>query len=131
MRGTRSFLKFTMLLKINCLIFSKMRAAIFMDCGIHAREWVSTAFCLYAIDRLLLPASKTQKCFNQSLLKINHLFLDKDVTDRFDFYIMPVANPGCYVYPWNSNRYQISKPGLQNLSNIQNFFRMWRKNRRP
>ena len=27
--------------------------AIFIDCGIHAREWVSPAFCLYTIDRLV------------------------------------------------------------------------------
>ena len=27
--------------------------AIFIDCGIHAREWVNPAFCLYTIDRLV------------------------------------------------------------------------------
>ncbi len=64
-----------------------------MDCGIHAREWVSPAFCLYVLDRLLDRGS-------QSLL------------NRFDFYVMPVANPDGYVYTWAGNR-------------------MWRKNRRP
>ena len=28
-----------------------------IDCGIHAREWVSPAFCLYLIDQLLNESS--------------------------------------------------------------------------
>jgi len=29
------------------------KPAIFLECGIHAREWVSPATCLYAIDELI------------------------------------------------------------------------------
>ena len=53
------------------------KPAIFMDCGIHAREWVSPAFCLFALDQLVEE---------QALL------------DQFDFYIVPVANPDGYVF---------------------------------
>ena len=73
------------MLEQQLIIFSKKRAAIFIDCGIHAREWVSPAFCLYAIDRLLDPA-------------------ESDMTDKFDFYIMPTTNPDGYVYTWGKNR---------------------------
>jgi murein tripeptide amidase MpaA len=66
---------------------SQKRAAIFIDCGIHAREWISPAFCLYAIDRLLDPS-------------------ESEMTDKFDFYIVPVTNPDGYAYTWAGNRFE-------------------------
>ena len=56
-----------------------------MDCGIHAREWISPAFCLYAIDRLVERE-------REKLLQ------------NYDFYIIPVANPDGYEYSWTGNR---------------------------
>ena len=50
-----------------------------MDCGIHAREWVSPAFCLHAIRMLLKDGSF-------------------GLLNKFDFNIIPVANPDGYVY---------------------------------
>ena len=61
------------------------KPAIFMDCGIHAREWVSPAFCLYALDKLLDGASN-------------------GLLQQYDLYIIPVANPDGYVYTWDGNR---------------------------
>jgi len=40
-------------ISLNPTQTSSDKPAILMDCGIHAREWVSPAFCLYAIDRLV------------------------------------------------------------------------------
>ena len=57
------------------------RPAIFMDCGIHAREWVSPAFCIYTLDRLVEQGSS-------GLLR------------HFDVYLIPVANPDGYAYTW-------------------------------
>lgn len=54
-----------------------------MDCGIHAREWVSPAFCLYALDRLVEEGPS-------------------GILQQFDFYIIPVANPDGYAYTWQS-----------------------------
>ena len=51
---------------------SARKPAILLDCGIHAREWVSPTFCLYAIDRLVETGA---------------------MLDTFDFYLIPVANP--------------------------------------
>ena len=29
------------------------RAGVVIDCGVHAREWVSPSFCMYALEQLL------------------------------------------------------------------------------
>ncbi|KAH7981132.1 hypothetical protein HPB49_021874 [Dermacentor silvarum] len=66
------------------------RPAIWIDSGIHAREWISTASALYIIDRLL-------KNYNDS----------DDVTklvDTFDWYIFPVINADGYKYTWTTHR---------------------------
>ena len=68
-------------------------AGIWLDCGIHAREWVSPAFCVYTVKKL------AEQGVNGPL-------------GKFDFYIVPVANPDGYKYSWETNR-------------------MWRKNRSP
>ena len=65
---------------------------MFLDCGIHAREWVSPAFCLYVIDRLLDPSESA-------------------MTEKFDYYLMPNANPDGYVYTWGKNRFGFYKGG--------------------
>lgn len=75
--------------------------AIFMDCGIHAREWVSPSFCLYTIDRLIKEGW-------YGLLYY------------FDVYLIPVANPDGYAYTWT---------GSTALEKHMN--RFWRKNRNP
>ncbi|OWF55234.1 carboxypeptidase B-like [Mizuhopecten yessoensis] len=66
--------------------------SIFVDCGIHAREWVTPAFCLYLIEKLMEG--------------------DNKVLDMYDWLIIPVANPDGYAYShqgesqrmWRKNR---------------------------
>ncbi|XP_051846484.1 carboxypeptidase B2 [Antechinus flavipes] len=64
--------------------------AIWIDCGIHAREWVSPAFCLWFIGYA------TQ--FYGKQAKITKLL------DHLDFYVMPVLNVDGYDYTWKTNR---------------------------
>ena len=64
-----------------------LRPAILMDCGVHAREWVSVSFCLHSIQQLTAQ---------NGLLK------------RFDFHIIPVANPDGYVYSHTTGRKTIN-----------------------
>ena len=61
------------------------RPAFFMDCGIHAREWVSPAFCIYTLDRLVEEGSS-------------------GLLNDFDIYLIPVANPDGYAYTWTGSR---------------------------
>ncbi|KAL4715047.1 hypothetical protein ACJJTC_003198 [Scirpophaga incertulas] len=54
---------------------------IFIDAGIHAREWVAPAMALYIIQRLI----------SQSEARLNEL-------DGVDWYILPVVNPDGYEF---------------------------------
>uniref|UniRef100_A0A8D0HB70 Carboxypeptidase B2 n=1 Tax=Sphenodon punctatus TaxID=8508 RepID=A0A8D0HB70_SPHPU len=64
--------------------------AIWIDCGIHAREWIAPAFCLWFLGHA------TQ-------------FLERDTVmarllQHLDFYVMPVMNVDGYEYTWTTNR---------------------------
>ncbi|NXM08301.1 CBPB2 Carboxypeptidase, partial [Tyrannus savana] len=70
----------------------KSKSAIWIDCGIHAREWISPAFCLWFIGHAIHVRER-----------------DPTMTmllEHFDFYVMPVMNVDGYEYTWShpSNR---------------------------
>ncbi|XP_071380683.1 carboxypeptidase B2-like [Centroberyx affinis] len=77
------------------------KKAIWMDCGIHAREWISPAFCLWFVQHYLKNYKQDQN--------ITHLL------DNMDVYVLPVMNPDGYKYTW--------------LHTLTSRNRMWRKNR--
>jgi len=62
------------------------KQAIFLECGIHAREWISTAACLYMINKLLTDPQ------NENLLT------------KFEFIVVPTLNTDGYVYTWEVDR---------------------------
>lgn len=62
------------------------KKAIWMDCGIHAREWISPAFCQYFVKEIL-RTYKTDTKVNEMLKNL-------------DFYITPVLNMDGYIYTW-------------------------------
>ncbi|KAM5333191.1 mast cell carboxypeptidase A [Glossophaga mutica] len=66
------------------------RKAIFMDCGIHAREWISPAFCQWFVYQ----ATKTYGR-NKIMTKL---------LDRMNFYVLPVFNIDGYIWSWKKNR---------------------------
>ena len=80
--------------------------AIFIDCGIHAREWVSPAFCLYTLDRLV----------DEGWWGLLYYF---------DVYMIPVANPDGYAYTWTTTNSTFHTPWGH-----KSIHRLWRKNRR-
>lgn len=78
------------------------KAGIWIDGGIHAREWVSPATVLYIIDQLV-----TKYDVN---LQIRRL------VDDMDWFIVPLLNPDGYEYTRSSTNPEV---------------RLWRKNRSP
>ncbi|XP_044731558.1 carboxypeptidase B-like [Chrysoperla carnea] len=64
------------------------KPAIFVDGGIHAREWISPATVLYIINQLVENYSE-----NSAL------------TDNIDWYIIPVINPDGYEYTHTKSRF--------------------------
>ncbi|XP_021231482.1 carboxypeptidase B2 [Numida meleagris] len=68
------------------------KSAIWIDCGIHAREWISPAFCLWFIGHAIHLRERDQ--------------IMTELLENFDFYVMPVMNVDGYEYTWSkpSNR---------------------------
>ncbi|XP_053709371.1 carboxypeptidase O [Synchiropus splendidus] len=66
------------------------KKAIWMDCGIHAREWISPAFCQYFVNQILQSYQTNTKI--EEMLK------------NMDFYVTPVLNIDGYIYTWSTNR---------------------------
>ncbi|XP_070314534.1 carboxypeptidase O [Odocoileus virginianus] len=63
---------------------------IWMDCGIHAREWIAPAFCQWFVKEILQNYKDNQRI--RRLLK------------NLDFYVLPVLNIDGYIYTWTSDR---------------------------
>ncbi|NWS68141.1 CBPB1 Carboxypeptidase, partial [Crotophaga sulcirostris] len=66
------------------------KKAIFMDCGFHAREWISPAFCQWFVKE----AVETYGRGGVMTTLLNSL----------DFYVLPVVKGGGYVYTWTKTR---------------------------
>ncbi|KAK6051482.1 zinc carboxypeptidase [Cooperia oncophora] len=77
---------------------NEFKPAIFVDAGIHAREWIAPAVALYMIKR------HNSQLFSWSL---GCTGTDPTITrsvDKFDWYIVPEANPDGYEYSRISDR---------------------------
>ncbi|KAM6900213.1 carboxypeptidase B isoform 2-T2 [Xenentodon cancila] len=66
------------------------KPAIFMDCGIHAREWISPAFCQWFVKEALSTYGSDSQM--TSLL------------DQMDVFVLPVFNIDGYEYTHTTNR---------------------------
>uniref|UniRef100_A0A3B4VH45 Carboxypeptidase B2 (plasma) n=1 Tax=Seriola dumerili TaxID=41447 RepID=A0A3B4VH45_SERDU len=66
------------------------KKAIWIDCGIHAREWISPAFCLWFVQYSLSFYKQNQEITN--------------ILDNMDVYVLPVMNPDGYKFTWTTNR---------------------------
>ncbi|XP_053169054.1 mast cell carboxypeptidase A-like isoform X2 [Hemicordylus capensis] len=64
--------------------------AIFIDCGVHAREWISPAFCQWFLKEATRTYGKNQNMTN--------------MLDNLNFYILPLANVDGYIWSWTQDR---------------------------
>ncbi|XP_077481064.1 carboxypeptidase B [Stigmatopora argus] len=69
---------------------SSTKPAIFMDCGIHAREWISPAFCQWFVQEALSTYGKDSQMTN--------------LLNQMDVYVLPVFNIDGYDYTHKRNR---------------------------
>ncbi|NWU07936.1 CBPB1 Carboxypeptidase, partial [Cephalopterus ornatus] len=66
------------------------KKAIFMDCGFHAREWISPAFCQWFVKEAVETYGKDT--------------VMTTLLDKLDFYVLPVLNIDGYIYTWTNDR---------------------------
>ncbi|XP_061398246.1 zinc carboxypeptidase A 1-like [Musca vetustissima] len=64
------------------------KPGIFVEAGIHAREWIAPATATYLINQLL----------NSNIQSV------RNIADNYDWYIFPHANPDGYVYTHTTDR---------------------------
>ncbi|XP_075385180.1 carboxypeptidase O [Tenrec ecaudatus] len=69
---------------------SQPKKMIWMDCGIHAREWIAPAFCQWFVKEIL----QNYKDSSRISRLLRHL----------DLYVLPVLNIDGYVYTWTTDR---------------------------
>ncbi|KAL7865497.1 hypothetical protein SRHO_G00107440 [Serrasalmus rhombeus] len=70
-----------------CSDFSgRQKKAVWMDCGIHAREWIAPAFCQWFVKEILQTYRTDEKM--------------KQMVQNLDFYVTPVLNIDGYIYTW-------------------------------
>ncbi|XP_010155995.1 PREDICTED: carboxypeptidase B isoform X2 [Eurypyga helias] len=68
----------------------KVSKAIFMDCGFHAREWISPAFCQWFVKEAVETYGKDT--------------VMTTLLNTLDFYVLPIVNIDGYVYTWTNDR---------------------------
>jgi len=72
-------------------IGGKVKPWIYMQCGIHAREWVTQPVCEYVINTLL-DGYNNKNADATSILNF------------FNFAVVTTVNPDGYVYTWQTDR---------------------------
>jgi hypothetical protein len=73
---------------------SSGKPVIFLEAGIHSREWVAHTTVLWIATKLL-------QGYNEMLPQVSHLAYENTMLDTFEFIIVPSVNVDGYVYTWS------------------------------
>ncbi|KAI2668453.1 Carboxypeptidase B2 [Labeo rohita] len=68
----------------------EVKRAMWIDCGIHAREWIAPAFCMWFV--------------NYAIAFYNQNTEITEILNNMDVYILTVMNPDGYKYTWTTDR---------------------------
>ncbi|XP_063286159.1 carboxypeptidase O-like [Pelobates fuscus] len=63
---------------------------VWMDCGIHAREWIAPAFCQWFVKEIVQNHENDPKI--------------RKILQNIDLYVLPVFNIDGYIYSWTHER---------------------------
>ena len=77
------------------------KKVIWVDGGLHAREWISPAVCLQLIERLIATAAEANSPLND-----------------FDFFVLPLANPDGYAYSWSAPERRLWRKNRRNNTEL-------------
>ncbi|XP_075719754.1 mast cell carboxypeptidase A-like [Rhinoderma darwinii] len=66
------------------------KKGVFLECGVHAREWISPAFCQWFVNEAIRTYGKDKKMTK--------------LLDSLIFHILPVFNIDGYIWTWTSDR---------------------------
>uniref|UniRef100_A0ACB8GDX2 Uncharacterized protein n=1 Tax=Sphaerodactylus townsendi TaxID=933632 RepID=A0ACB8GDX2_9SAUR len=75
------------------------KKAIWIDCGIHAREWIAPAFCLWFVGHVTHSRDRDHQ---MAIL-----------LQQFDFYVMPVLNVDGYEFTWTNVKVRLRIPVMR------------------
>uniref|UniRef100_T1J8Z7 Zinc carboxypeptidase A 1 n=1 Tax=Strigamia maritima TaxID=126957 RepID=T1J8Z7_STRMM len=67
--------------KIGKPVWGHVKPAVWIDAGMHAREWISPVTAVFIIDQL-----------------VNNYTAHRNLVDKIDWYILPVLNPDGYEF---------------------------------
>jgi hypothetical protein len=71
-------------IKIQTKDSNRTKPIVFIDAGVHAREWISVTTALYIANKLVTLHNSDSST--------------KELLKEFDWYILPVVNPDGYEY---------------------------------
>ncbi|XP_066477618.1 mast cell carboxypeptidase A-like [Tiliqua scincoides] len=96
---------------------SGKKKVMFIDCGVHAREWISPAFCQWFLKEATSSYGKDKSMTN--------------MLDNMNFFVIPLVNVDGYIWSWKQdrmwrkNRSNTSNSGCVGVDLNRNFDVAW------